>query len=219
MRSQTAALRLIASEKWQLRPDGEPVEASSAATLPVQTSETKTWLEAFVVLGSALHLVSRRWLSQHRCLVNFDPNNLCMESPELGSVPLVLHSSGRLLLSLESLPSALEQHTAKIDFQNSSPCFVRGVQRRDEQTAVAISMDSSQQREHVVNKRAEPDDRRVADPPVARDTGDHPTELSVSFGRSERGDHSTMAERPPRLVVNSSVSVATQSTSPVSSCL
>ena len=27
-------------------------------------------------------------LSQHRCLVNFDPNNLCLESPEFGSVPL-----------------------------------------------------------------------------------------------------------------------------------
>ena len=80
--------------------DGDPVEASFAVTLPVLIGDAKTWIEAFVVPGSTPHLISRRWLSQHRCVVNFDPNNLCLESPEFGSVPLVLHSSGHLLLSL-----------------------------------------------------------------------------------------------------------------------
>ena len=67
----------------------------------VQSGDSKTWIEAFVVPGSTPHLISRRWLSQHRCVVNFDPNNLCLESPEFGSVRLVLHSSGHLLLSRE----------------------------------------------------------------------------------------------------------------------
>ena len=75
--------------------DGDPVEASFAVTLPVQIGDAKTWIEAFVVPGSTPHLISRRWLSQHRCVANFDPNNLCLESPEFGSVPLVLHSSGQ----------------------------------------------------------------------------------------------------------------------------
>ena len=56
--------------------DGDLVEASFAVTLPVHIGDTKTWIEAFVVLGSTPHLISCRWLSQHRCLVSFDPNNL-----------------------------------------------------------------------------------------------------------------------------------------------
>ena len=42
-----------------------------AATLPVQIGDAKTWIEAFVVPGSTPHLISRRWLPQHRCAVNF----------------------------------------------------------------------------------------------------------------------------------------------------
>ena len=81
--------------------DGDPVEVSFAVTLTVQIGDSKTRIEAFVVPGSTPHLISRKWLSQHRCLVNFDPNHLRLESPEFGSVPLVLHSSGHLLLSLD----------------------------------------------------------------------------------------------------------------------
>ena len=50
---------------------GDPVVASFAVTLPVQTGDAKTWIEAFVVPGSTPHLISRRWLPQHRCVVNF----------------------------------------------------------------------------------------------------------------------------------------------------
>ena len=75
-------------QRFKFVSDGDPAEASFAATLPVQIGDVKTWIEDFVLL------------SQHRCVVNFDPNNLCLESPELGSFPLVLHSSGHLLLSL-----------------------------------------------------------------------------------------------------------------------
>ena len=85
-------------------------------TLPVQIGDAKTWIEAFVVPGSTLHLISRRWLSQHRCVVNFDPNNLCVESPEFGSVPLVLHSSVHLLLSLVSPSNPVDQHTVMVDY-------------------------------------------------------------------------------------------------------
>ena len=85
-------------QRFKFRGDGDPVEASFAVTLPVEIGDAKTWIEAFVVPGSTPHLISRRWLSQHRCVVNFDPNNLCLESPKFGSLPLVLHSSGHLLL-------------------------------------------------------------------------------------------------------------------------
>ena len=60
-------------------------------------------------LKRLLFLISRRWLSQHRCVVNFDPNNLCLESPEFGAGPLVLHSSGHLLLSLVNPSNTLDQ--------------------------------------------------------------------------------------------------------------
>ena len=91
-----------------------------------------SWIKAFVVPGSTPQLISRRWLSQHRCLVNFDPNNLCLESPEFGSVSRVLHSSGHLLLSLVNPSNTVDQYTAMIDYQNSSSCFVNCVQKRDE---------------------------------------------------------------------------------------
>ena len=107
-------------QRFKFGGDGDPVEASFAATLPVQIGDAKTWNEAFVVPGSTPHLISRRWLSQHRCVVNFDPNNLCLESPESGSVPLVLHSSGHLLLSLLNSSNTLDQFTVMIDFQSSS---------------------------------------------------------------------------------------------------
>ena len=102
------------------------------------------------------HLISRRWLSQHRCVVNFDPNNLCLESPEFGSVPLVLHSSGHLLLSLVSPSNPVDQYTVMIDYQNSPSSVVKNFQKCNEQI-----MDSLQSRNQVVDKRAEPDEREL----------------------------------------------------------
>ena len=104
-------------QRYKFGGDGDPVEASFAVTLPVQMGDTKTWIEAFAVPGSTPHWISRRWLSQHRCMVNIDPNNLCQESPEFGTVPLVLHSSGHQLLSLVNLPNTLDQYTVMIDYQ------------------------------------------------------------------------------------------------------
>ena len=66
-------------------------------------------LKLLFVPGSIPHLISRRWLSQHRCVLNFDPTNLCLESTEFGLVPLVLHSSGHLLLSLVNPSNTLDQ--------------------------------------------------------------------------------------------------------------
>ena len=92
----------------------------------------------------------------------FDPNNLCVESPEFGSVPLVLHSSGHLLLSLVNPSNTQDQYTLMIDCQISASGFFSSVQWRDEQTAGAISMDSLQPRDQVVYKRAEPGEKRAA---------------------------------------------------------
>lgn len=50
--------------------------------------------------GTTPHLVSRTWLSSHECHINFDPDNLSRESGEFGRVPLILLSSGHLLMSL-----------------------------------------------------------------------------------------------------------------------
>ena len=101
---QTRRLAVVDKiQRFKFGGDG-PVEASFA----VHIGDTKTWIEAFAVPGSTPHLISRRWLSQHRCLVNSDPNNLCLESPEFGSVPLVLHSSGHLLLSLGNPSNTLD---------------------------------------------------------------------------------------------------------------
>ena len=102
------------------------------------------------VPGSIPHLIFRRWLSQHRCLVvNFNAGNLC---PEFGSVSLVLHSSGYLLLSYVNPSNTLDQCTIMIDYQNLSSGFVRSVWRCDEQTAGAIAMDLLQPRDQVVDK-------------------------------------------------------------------
>ena len=119
-------------QRFKFGGDGDPLEASFAMTLPVQIGDAKTWIEAFVVPGSTPHLMSRRWLSQHRCVVNFDPNNLCLECPEFGSVPLVLHSSGHLLLSLVNSSNTLDQFTVVIDFQSSSSSMCTDLQKRRE---------------------------------------------------------------------------------------
>ena len=161
----------VVDKTWRFKfgGDGNMVEASIAVTLPVQIGDSKTWIEAFVVPGNTPHLIARRWLSQHRCLVNFDPNNLCLESPEFGSVPLVLHSFGHLLLSLLTPSNTFDQYTLMIDYQTSSSGFVSGVQKRDEQT-----MDSLQPRDQVVDNRAEPDEKRAADSSMVRCRNDQP---------------------------------------------
>ena len=64
-------------QRFQFGSDGDPVEASFDETLLVQIGGAETSIEAFVVPDSTPPLISRRWLSQHRCVVNFDPNNLC----------------------------------------------------------------------------------------------------------------------------------------------
>ena len=104
--------------------DGDRVEASFVVTWPVQIGDTKTWIEAFVLPGITPMLISRRWLSQHRSLVNFYPNNLCLEIPAFGSFLLVLHSSGPLLLSLVVPSNTLDQYTVMTDYQNNSSGFV-----------------------------------------------------------------------------------------------
>ena len=156
--------------------DGDPVEATFAVTLPVQIGDAKTWTEPFVVPGSTPHLISRRWLSQHRCVVNFDPNNLCLESPEFGSVPLVLHSSGRLLLSPVNPSNTLDRFTVMIEFQSSSSNICTDFQKRDEQT-----MGSLQPRNQVADGRAEPDEERSADSSVVTGGSDSPDDFPVSL--------------------------------------
>ena len=146
------------NQRFKFGGDGDPVEASFAVTLPVQIGDSKTWIEAFVVLGSTPHWISRRWLSQHRCLVNFDLNNICLESPEFFSVPLVLHSSGHLLLSLVNPSNTLDQFTVMIDFQSSFSIICHDFQKRDEQTIRSL-----QSRNQVGDKQAEPDKERAAD--------------------------------------------------------
>ena len=56
-------------QRFNFGGDGDPVEASFAVL--VHIGDAKTWIEAFVVPGSTPHLISRRWLSQHRRVVNF----------------------------------------------------------------------------------------------------------------------------------------------------
>ena len=58
-------------QRFKFGGGGDPVEASFAVTLPVQIGDAKTWIEAFAVPGSTPHLISRRWLSQHRCVCEF----------------------------------------------------------------------------------------------------------------------------------------------------
>ena len=150
------------------------MEASIAVTLPVQSGDAKTWTEAFVVPGSTPHLISRRWLSQHRCVVNFDPNNLCLESPEFGSIPLVLHSSGHLLLSLVNSSNTSDQYSVMIDCQNFPSSVVDSFQKRDEQT-----MGSLQPRNQVADRRAEPDEKRAADSTMVSGRSDPPDDFVV----------------------------------------
>ena len=145
-------------QRFKFGGDGDPVEASFAVTLPVQIGDAKTWIEASVVPGSTPHLISRRWLSQHRCVVNFDPNNLCLEGPESGSVPLVLHSSGHLLLSLVNSSNTSDQYTVMVDCQNYPLSVADSFQKRDEQTMGLLQL-----RNHVADRRAESDEERAAD--------------------------------------------------------
>ena len=49
--------------------DGGPKKADFAVIFPVTIGETPTWIEAFVIEGNTPHLVSRRWLSKHKCIV------------------------------------------------------------------------------------------------------------------------------------------------------
>ena len=118
-------------QRFKFGGDGDHVEASFAVSLPVQVGDVRTWIEAFVFPGSTPHLISRRWLSHHRCVVNFDPDNLCLESPEFGSVPLVLHSSGHLLLSLVSSSKPVHQYIVMIDSQSSPSSVVNDFQNCD----------------------------------------------------------------------------------------
>ena len=127
MQFRTLVLRWIVLERWQmlvqLRPSPRLEKhvalrlrtrysvSSLEVILLVQIGDTKTWIEAFVVPGSTPRLISRRWLSRHRRLLTFDPNNLCLESSEFGSVRLVLHSSGHLLLSLVNPSNTLDKYT------------------------------------------------------------------------------------------------------------
>ena len=145
-------------QRFKFEGDGDPLEASFAVTLPVQIGDVKIWIEAFVVPGSTPHLISRRWLCQHRCVANFDPNDLCLESPEFGSIPLLLYSPCHLLLSLVNSSDTLDQYTVMIDCQNFLSSVVDSFQKRDEQT-----MGSLQQRNQVADRRAEPDEERAAD--------------------------------------------------------
>ena len=88
-------------------------------------------------------------------------NNLCLENPEFVSVPLVLQSSGHLLLSLVISSKTLDQFTVMIDFQSFSSTIGTDVQKRDEQT-----MGSMQPKNQVADRRAEPDEERTADSSV-----------------------------------------------------
>ena len=42
-------------QRFKFGGDGDLVEASFAVTLPVQIGDAKTWIEAFVALGSTPH--------------------------------------------------------------------------------------------------------------------------------------------------------------------
>ena len=154
-------------QRFKFGGDGDPVEASFAVSLPVQVGDVKTWIEAFVVPGSTPHLISRRWLSQHRCVVNFDPDNLCLESPEFGSVPLVLHSSGHLLLSLVSSSKPVDQYAVMIDYQSSPSSVVNNFQKCDEQIIKRAGNFMSICR------------RSVETVPGERIASDHPVEFAV----------------------------------------
>ena len=54
---------------------GEPQRADFAVSFLVTLGDrkVKTIMEAFVLPGITPHLVSRRWLSHHKCRLDFDP--------------------------------------------------------------------------------------------------------------------------------------------------
>ena len=150
-------------QRFKFGVDGDPVEASFAVTPPVQTGDKKTRMEAFVVPDSTPHWISRRWLSQHQCLVSSGPNNLCLGGP-----------CASLIWPLVNPSNTLDQYTVMIDYQNSSSGFVHSVQKRDDQT-----MNALQPRNHVVDKRADPDEKRAADSSMVRCRSGHPDEFVV----------------------------------------
>ena len=86
-------------QKFKFGGDSEPIEAPFAVSLPVTIGKTRTWKGSYVLSGFTPHLVSRRWLSTHKCKVKFDPEDLYLQSTVFGKVPFVLHTSGHLLLS------------------------------------------------------------------------------------------------------------------------
>ena len=61
--------------------DGHPLDVSSAVIVSVTIGNKLTWIKAYVSPGTTPHLVSRCWLSRHRCLVEFDPSSQNLQSP------------------------------------------------------------------------------------------------------------------------------------------
>ena len=173
-------------KRFRFGGDCAPIERSFPLVLPNQIGEAKTWLDGskFVVPGSTLHLVSQRWLSQHQCLVNFDPNFLCLECSSFGSVRLVLHSSAHLLLSLVNPSNTVGQYTVVVDYQNPSSELLRKMLRSVMSILVQEKLQRLSQCQWIrrsretasIKKRTEADERRAAEPPLARDRVDHPTE-------------------------------------------
>ena len=79
-----------------------------------------------------------------------------------------------LLLSLVSPSNPVDQYTVMIDHQNSPSTVVNNFQKCNEQI-----MDSLQSRNQVVDKRAEPDEKRAGNSPLVRRRSDHPVEFAV----------------------------------------
>ncbi len=92
--------------------DVGPKKADFAVIFPVTIGGKPTSIEAFVIEGNTPHLVSRRGLSKRNCTASFDPEYLYLSSQDFGRAPLILHSSGHLLLSLvrTSKNSTVVQH-------------------------------------------------------------------------------------------------------------
>ena len=62
-----------------------------------------------------------------------------------------------------------------IDYQNSPSSFVNNFQRNEQ------VMESLQSRNQVVDKRAEPDEKRAGNSPLVRRRSDHPVEFAVDL--------------------------------------
>ena len=58
-------------QRFKFGGDGDPWKHRLLRLCLFKIGGAKTWIEAFVVPGSTHHLISRRWLSHHRCVVNF----------------------------------------------------------------------------------------------------------------------------------------------------